>query len=169
MEGLSPEAPVAPPPSSEPRLKKKPASPAVKKAAETPQPKEEAAPPPKANGGKLSNQQWQQMLTLVREQSPNTNGLLNSCKTHEVRQGTLYLGFASEVLREKMAEEDHLSVVKQMAEQVLGDKVEVQCIITAGNQASLPPDVDASGMVATGMRLGGEIVDVNDLGAQPEE
>jgi DNA polymerase-3 subunit gamma/tau len=170
MEGPALEASAPTPPSSEPRSKKRPASPAVKKAAGNPQPKEEeTAPPPKPNGGKLNNQQWQQMLTLVREQSPNTNGLLNSCKTREVRQGTLYLGFASEVLREKMAEEDHLNVVKQMAEQVLGEKVEVECIISAGNQASLPPDVDSSGMVATGMRLGGEIVDVNDLGAQPEE
>ena len=41
-----------------------------------------------------------------------------------------------------------------------GEEIPIQCI-TASNRASLPPDVDHDGMVATALRdLGGEIVDI---------
>ena len=55
------------------------------------------------------------------------------------------------------------------ASEVLKESIDLQCVINAGNVGALPPEVDASGMVATGMRLGGEIVGVQDLGKGKEE
>jgi hypothetical protein len=39
----------------------------------------------------------------------------------------------------------------------------VQCLVSGGG--GLPPGVDSSGRVAAAMRLGGQIVDINDLGS----
>ena len=62
-----------------------------------------------------------------------------------------------------MEQENHLEVVRQAASQVLGMPVEIQCKVASGAKGSLPQGVDSSGMVATAMRLGGEIVDTNQL------
>ncbi len=151
------------PAASAPRTASKPA----KKS----EPKAEAAPPgestpveaERASSG-LSAQIWADILKAVKEQSPNTNALLNSCKARELREGTLYLGFSSEVLKTKMDKAEHMGLVRAAAQQVLGKSVEVRCVTTTGKQGRLPEDVDSSGMVATAIRLGGEIVDMNELG-----
>jgi hypothetical protein len=53
---------------------------------------------------------------------------------------------------------------------VLGEAVDVQCFV-AGGGGGLPPGVDSSGRVAAAMRLGGKIVDINELGSgsEPDE
>ncbi|MEN8242979.1 MAG: hypothetical protein ABFS17_13755, partial [Chloroflexota bacterium] len=80
----------------------------------------------------------------------------------------LHLYFTSELLKNKMEQETHLAHVKQAAEKVLGKPVEVRCAVSGGS-GSLPEGLDSSGRVAAAMRLGGTIVDVNDLGSQSEE
>ncbi|MEK6222392.1 MAG: DNA polymerase III subunit gamma/tau, partial [Chloroflexota bacterium] len=100
----------------------------------------------------MSREDWQKILTIVREKSPNTTGLLNSSKTREYRNDTIYLGFSSEVLREKMSQAEHLEIVHQAAEKTLGSKTEIVCILTEAD-GSMPAGVDSSGMVATAVRL----------------
>ena len=111
----------------------------------------------------LDQSTWNQIKALVKEQNSVTTGLLNSCRSVELRKGVLYLGFPSEVLCDKTAQQEHASLVVKICREVLGETLEVECVVNAGGTGSLPKDVDTSGMVATGMRLGGEIVDVNDL------
>jgi hypothetical protein len=107
-------------------------------------------------------QKWSEIFGLVKQASPNTTGLLNA-SDHELRDGILYLYFNSEMLKGKMEQENHLEALKQALDQVLGAPVEIHCQITGGSQGSLPPGVDGSGLAATAMRLGGEIVDTNRL------
>ncbi|MDH5605688.1 MAG: DNA polymerase III subunit gamma/tau [Anaerolineae bacterium] len=164
VEALSGPAPQADAPAVQAASPSVPAAkPAQSKAAPQKGKAKSAAPSAVASEHALSSDDWQALLNAVRQQSPNTNGLLNSSKTRELRGGVLHLGFASEVLREKMAAEDHIQVVKQAAQQIFNTPVEVDCHITGATQSNLPDQVDPSGMVATGMRLGGEIVDTNDL------
>ena len=109
---------------------------------------------------KLVTEHWRQVLTLVRQRSPTTQGLLNSGKLLGVKDGALYLGY-SEVLKFKMEKTENIEIVCQVLKQVLGMDVPVRCVVMKGRGPSLPPDVDSDGMVAAALRdLGGEIVDI---------
>ncbi len=92
--------------------------------------------------------------------------LMNSCKVRELRGNQLLLGFASEVLKEKMEKQDNAATFLAAAEKITGAKLEIKCFVTTGKGNQLPEGLDSSSMVATAMRLGGEIVDQNELGSK---
>jgi DNA polymerase-3 subunit gamma/tau len=129
-------------------------------------PKQKNNPGPKtapdAGGGGLQAKVWGEIFELVRQSSPNTTGLLN-VSSHALRDNVLTLFFNTDILKKKMEQENHLEVLKAAASQVLGMAVEIQCKVASGGKGSLPQGVEGSGMVATAMRLGGEIVDTNQL------
>jgi DNA polymerase-3 subunit gamma/tau len=150
-------APVAPPTS-------KPAAQAPKAAqssgGQTSPAEQDAAP--KQGLGK----QWAQIIKLVRDESPNTTGLLNpSACQYAWQNEVLSLYFGSKLLKEKMEEDTHLKVLQKAAEKVLEQKVEIRCYISGG-KGGLPPGIDSTGRVAAAMRLGGTIVDINELGTE---
>ncbi len=151
-----------------PTPKSKPKPPAAKPSA----PAEKAAPPqPVAEGGfnlQAVNQNWKQILGAVKRLSPNTYGLLNSCTAKDVQDGALFLGFASDILKEKMEKNDHLNQQRQAMNEVLGEEVTVRCMVASSQQGSLPPEVGSSGMVAQAVRLGGEVVSTTDLNNKEE-
>jgi hypothetical protein len=67
-----------------------------------------------------------------------------------------------------MEKEDCLELVGKAASQAFDRPVEIRCFV-ATTSGEIPPDVDSSGMVAAALRLGGEIVDTNELGQNPGE
>jgi DNA polymerase-3 subunit gamma/tau len=104
-------------------------------------------------------QNWDQIRTRVRQENPQTQALLNSCKLMGVKGGKLILGFNGEFAKSKMEQDENLEILKQAMEQVMGESMPVRCVLSAGK--SIPADVDNDGMVATALRdLGGEIVDI---------
>jgi DNA polymerase III subunit gamma/tau len=104
---------------------------------------------------------WRRILGAVRQQNPNTYGLLNSCRAKNIRNGTLVLDFASDLLKSKMEKEENVQVVQNALKQVLGDEFNVRCRTRTSMRTQLPPNVDSDGMVATAINdLGGEIVDI---------
>lgn len=163
IESKSPSTPL-PQPQTNPR---KPREKSVKKQSQIEQEDETNEPSESdvEDGLSLRNieKQWRKILTKTREQNLSTQALLNSCKVIDLRGHDLYLGFASEVLKSKMEKEDHLLVVRQVIEQVFGQELHIRCVISTDDQSELPPDVDSDGMVATALRLGGEIVDSRDI------
>lgn len=141
-----------------------PASAAPRPAPTTtpqPRPGAKAAPAAKPLVG-LDASQWTRVKELVKLQSPNLAGLLNSSKARELREDTLLLGFATDVLIQIMQKPDNLAVVQGVLEQVLGRPCQVQCFLSGLNAAELPAGVDNSGAVAAAVRLGGEVVDHTD-------
>jgi DNA polymerase-3 subunit gamma/tau len=114
------------------------------------------------SGDGLLAKQWGEIFELVKQASLTTTGLLN-VSSHELRDNVLTLFFNTDMLRKKMEQENHLEIVRQAASQVLGMVVEIQCKLASGKKGGLPQGVEGSGMVATAMRLGGEIVDTNQL------
>jgi hypothetical protein len=46
----------------------------------------------------------------------------------------------------------------------LGSQFDVACFLAVNKAGDLPAGLDSSGMVAAAVRLGGEIVDKNDMG-----
>ena len=75
----------------------------------------------------------------------------------------MHLGFASDVLKDKMEKEENLSAVQAALDDIAGVPMQVRCFIASGKSGEVPPGVDNSGMVAAALRLGGEIVDKNEL------
>ncbi|MBN2043480.1 MAG: DNA polymerase III subunit gamma/tau [Anaerolineales bacterium] len=133
-----------PPPSAKPET-----SPAKSDAPET--------------GSEVISAHWSQIVRLVKEHSPNTTGLLNprTCQ-YTWENGVLKLYFSSPLLKDKMEQENHMNALKHAAKQVLKEIVDVECFVS-GSGGGLPPEIDSGGRVAAAMRLGGQIVDINEL------
>jgi DNA polymerase-3 subunit gamma/tau len=123
---------------------------------------------PQVKSSKADNDNWEQLLVMVKKENPITNGLLNSCRTRDYQNGVLTLGYSSDVLRDRMVEDCHKSVVKKAAEEVFGSAIIVECVVNAGGRKQLPPEMDSTGMIATGLRLGGEIVNINRLSKEAD-
>ncbi len=102
---------------------------------------------------------WGKILEQVRDRSPQTQALLNSCKPMGMKGNALVLGFNGEFAKSKMESGENLEIFKQVMEEILGRKIAVLCIVAKGGE--MPAEIDQEGMVATALRdLGGEIVDI---------
>lgn len=107
------------------------------------------------------NRHWQTILSLVRQKSPHTYGLLNSCRTRFVSGREVILGFASDILKNQMSKKENLTLVQSVVSQVMQQELTVRCVINLAKRTEIPPEVDDDGMVAAALRdLGGEIVDI---------
>jgi hypothetical protein len=108
----------------------------------------------------MIQENWRQVLLLVRQRSPNAEALLKSGRVLGVKDGVLYLGF-SEVLKSKMEKNENIGSVRQAFQEVFKMDVPIRCVVTTGKANAIPADIDSDGMVATALRdLGGEIVDI---------
>lgn len=136
----------------------------IPEAVELTVPAQEEAPRVLTPSGDVTLQMvldhWEQIRSLVKKGNRSTEGLLNSCKSITLRKGVLNLGFASEVLREKMDKSENLKIAQQAIQQVLGVDLPVKCVVAAKTGGSNPADidVDAEGMVNAALSLGGKIV-----------
>ncbi len=182
VRGLAPEAEFGPArPAAAVRPTKPPPAgrPAGNRQAEAPtQPDEPVgAPSPPAQAGSVSIQtvldRWRDILGAVRKRDPRTQALLNSSRPLGLEGGVLILGFASDLLRDKMEKGHSLALVREALREVLGSEVEVRSslaggrVAPAGEQAGGAAVGDA-GMVAAAMRdLGAQVVDVKP--ARPED
>lgn len=102
---------------------------------------------------------WKEITKLVRGSNPTTQALLNTCQPLGIRDGALVLSFRSDINKTKMEKEDHLRVCQQVIEEVVGEKLSIQCVLGKGEDSDLPQDVDPDGLVATAVRdLGGRYV-----------
>ncbi len=168
IHGPQEEAPeTAPVKAARPKARAKPQP----SADETPEPPHQAGESASEEGGEEAAEDtpasrriwenWQQILTQVRQQNPKTYGLLNSCKSRSFKNGILVLGFASDLLKHQMEKSDNVELVVGILKQVTGVEVAVRCQTKMGKSSDLPPNVDTDGMVATALHdLGGEIVDI---------
>ena len=104
---------------------------------------------------------WDQIRSKVRSRNKTTESLLNSCKSVQIKDGILQLGFASEVLRGKMDKEENIKIARAVILQTVGIDVPIKCVVAGGKGGSNSPSdlgVDADGMVNAAISLGGKIV-----------
>lgn len=107
------------------------------------------------------NQNWPQVLTMVRREQPNLYGLLNSCQSRHSTGSVLILGFSSDILKNQMAKRENIEIVQQVVSEMVGTQIEVRSAITTAKNTDIPSEVDRDGMVASALRdMGGEIVDI---------
>lgn len=107
---------------------------------------------------------WNRVRQAVKQQSSLTAAALNSCKTFDVRDGVLILGYQNELLKSKMETEENLNRLRQALQAVLGVALPVRCVVI-GNKATIEVETLAgaeSELVRTALDLGGMIVDQQD-------
>jgi DNA polymerase-3 subunit gamma/tau len=177
------EAPAAPPtiassapPAESVRPRPQPVSQASSpKLAPTPKTKQESPAPPersnKPETGSTGDQPvvaagevvkvWKEIVGTLPRSQANLKGLLNSVRAIEVQGRTLVLGFASDVLVSKMDKPDQMEAAQKAISGKLGVQVSIRCVVM-NVKGKVPSDVPQDGMVATAIRHGGEIVDVQD-------
>jgi len=104
---------------------------------------------------------WVDIRSRVKEELPQTEALLNSCKTITMERGMLVLGFASDILKEKMENGNHLALTTKAIQSVVHFDVSVVCKVVHPNSGPVPADLDIAGdgMVGTALSLGGKIIE----------
>jgi len=129
-----------------------------------PTPSSKDPPPSKPQADPLPGsiaKNWKRILSLVRDENPQTQALLNSCKPLGIKDGTLILGFNGTFAKSKMEQGDNIEITKRVLAEVLGEEMPIRCVVSISEGGSIPEDVDQDGLVATAVRdLGGKIVDV---------
>jgi DNA polymerase-3 subunit gamma/tau len=112
---------------------------------------------------------WRDVLAAARKRDPRTQALLNSCRPLGLEAGVLVLGFASDVLREKMEKGHSLALAREAMQEVFGAAIEVRSALTSSGGADGRPETQAEamqedGMVATALRdLGAQVVEVKTV------
>ncbi|HVM71664.1 MAG TPA: DNA polymerase III subunit gamma/tau, partial [Anaerolineales bacterium] len=152
----------------------RPAVPAAQTPAQKPaasQPEKAASAPVKAaetsveETGTVSLEQvtkaWKQIRAQIKPQSLSLDGLLNSCRLLEVKNGVLMIGFASEVLRSKADTPEMKEIASKAIAEVCGIDLAIKCVVTNAKKVP-PPNVKADGMVAAALKHGGEIVETQE-------
>lgn len=157
----APPEPARPQPERRPQPAAQQAAPARKEPEPAAQPAESAGPP--AGGENTLNlilKNWDKIRQLVKQRRGQTEGLLNSCKSITMRNGVLVLGFASEVLKEKMEMADNVRLTQLAIARVIGAEIPITCVVMQAKGKTIPADlgVDADGMVGTALDLGAKIV-----------
>lgn len=106
------------------------------------------------------NRSWDRIKEYVKRSRPQTVALLNSCKPLTVKNGVLFLGFASEIVKSKMEMNDNIELTCQAISQVTGSKVSIACEIMSKKANVAPADlnINGDGLVGTALNLGGKIV-----------
>jgi DNA polymerase-3 subunit gamma/tau len=105
------------------------------------------------------NQVWKQVVATFKRQNKQLEALLNSVRSRDIVDGVLVLGFASDVLRDKMDKPDMLEPARQAFAHELGSDIPIRSIVV-GASKSAPSDIKPDGMVAAALQNGGEIVDI---------
>ena len=150
----------SPPPPRSPRVEPLPKQEETKSVQE----KTPAPPKPSPTDDRLSNsldQNWPQVMKLVRKERPNLYALLSSCQSRHMQGSVLILGFSSDLLRNMMSKREDITLVQGIVSQALGTEIAIRCVITSAKSNDIPTEVDDDGMVASALRdLGGEIVDI---------
>ncbi len=107
----------------------------------------------------ILTQNWARIRSIMKKRQPQTEALLNSCKSIALKDGVLILGFLGQVLKSKMETPDNIELTRQIIQQVCGTSVPIQCVVLSSKGATMPQDVDEpDGMVSAALNLGGQIV-----------
>ncbi len=155
---------------------------AVKEAAAHAQKKESAkkrnrSEPPATQGGltfQVLKERWKEILSTALGLDRAAQALLNSGRPLGLEGEVLVLGFASDLLREKMEKEQNLRVAQDAIEKTLSVPLGIRCVLTEtwsqGEKSSSPPPVEDGGMVATAMRdLGAQVSEIEPDSPQPDQ
>ncbi len=116
-------------------------------------------------------ERWDQVLAAAYRRDPRTQALLNSCQPLGLQGDVLMLGFASDLLREKMEKEANMQAAQEAMAAALGKPLRLRCVLKGMAPGKEPPPVpvEDGGMVDTALRdLGGQVVEVKPASPDAE-
>jgi DNA polymerase-3 subunit gamma/tau len=170
--GQDADPPLDPPPAAA-RRQTPPSPPASREpgsrsTAPLPRPPAQASPSSDLTFAMIVTR-WRDVLAAARKRDPRTQALLNSCRPLGLEGGVLVLGFASDLLRDKMEKGHSLALAREAFQEVFGVAVEVRSALTSpggadGHPAAPVEPMEQDGMVATALRdLGAQVVEVKPV------
>jgi DNA polymerase-3 subunit gamma/tau len=125
---------------------------------------ESAKGKPSTDGAAVSVQKiienWAAVRVEVKKVSAQTEALLNSQRSLQIKDSTLLIGFASEFLRSKMDSSESLSITRDAIYKVTGAMLEVKPVVVGKKSGSATDnlDIEADGIVGTALNLGGKLI-----------
>jgi DNA polymerase-3 subunit gamma/tau len=103
---------------------------------------------------------WSAIRADVKQQRSQTEALLNSHKSLQIKSGSLVIGFASEMLKSKMETPENLEVTRCAIQRILKVELPILCVVVSGKTNTTLGDlnVESDGIVGTALNLGGKII-----------
>ncbi|NPV84602.1 MAG: DNA polymerase III subunit gamma/tau [Anaerolineae bacterium] len=163
-----PPTPVSSPSPQQPEKQQAPAPPVV--PTEAPYPQEQTTPPGPAGVSPITPAQsnlttqtikehWLRIKALVKKQNQNTEALLNSIQSLTVKEGSLLLGFPSDIVKSKMESGSNLDLTSRVISQYFGFHVPVNCIVIGEKTkgAAANPKIEENVILIEAQNLGGVI------------
>jgi DNA polymerase-3 subunit gamma/tau len=123
-----------------------------------------SAPPPTEGTLSLAvlQKNWASVRAQVKRKRQQTEALLNSCTSLQIKEGVIVLVFSSDLLKSKMEASDNIEITRQAISSVLGIPAPpLRCVSiqrSGGAQAQAQDLTTADGMVKTALDLGAKIV-----------
>ena len=106
----------------------------------------------------MIQQNWNRIKVVAKEHRVHLGGLLNSCTLVAIKDGTLVIGFKTDLLKNKMEAEDNLRLCRQAIFKVTGMNPAVICMVLSNKSGAGDQDVEGDGIVGTALNMGGQIV-----------
>jgi len=106
-------------------------------------------------------QQWLNIKAAVKTISPETAALLTSSKLVSMHNKMLLLGFASDLLKNKMENNRHIELTREKIKEITQVDIPIVCTVVNINDKTITENlqIDRDGIVGTALSMGGKIVD----------
>jgi DNA polymerase-3 subunit gamma/tau len=103
---------------------------------------------------------WSAIRIEVKKVLPQTEALLNSIKSLNLKNGILAIGFSSEILKSKMDTTENLNLTQDAIYKVMGVQIKVQCVVAGNKSGTVSADmgIEADSIVSTALNLGGKLI-----------
>lgn len=102
-----------------------------------------------------------EVKNLIRNYRKNTEALLASARSFSMKNGVIYIGFQSPVLKERMEKGDHQEIIQRAFSHVLGAEARVKAVVinAKSNLIDHEEEFEPDSLVSAALDLGGKIVD----------
>jgi DNA polymerase-3 subunit gamma/tau len=101
---------------------------------------------------------WPQIRLTVKKAKAQTEALLNSVKKISVEEDRLILGFASDIVKQKMEMDDNMEMTRRAIYHVTKTNMRIVCnVVSAKTSSSTNSEITREGLVNTAINLGGQI------------
>ena len=102
-----------------------------------------------------------EVRSLIRKHRKNTEALLASARSYNIKKGVIVIGFQSPVLKDQFEKGEHQDIVTRAFNHILQTDVKVRAVVVNSKDQmdNQNLDFDSGGLVSTALDLGGKLVD----------
>ncbi len=102
-----------------------------------------------------------EVRALIRKYRKNTEALLASARSYNLKKGVIVIGFQSPVLKNQFEKGEHLDITQRAFTHILGSEAKVRAVIISAKDQldEQPSDIEPGSLVSAALDLGGKLVD----------